>query len=185
MCMYALMVHYGTESKRPAAVEWKSPENQRELSLPALRLSVSRVELEVQVFPPGAPLCYHGNEGRQLPGDGLVGVDGRREGRSVQDYFVRAANQRKGMLASTHLVLQTPEGTKYQAAQKWRLPAVTLRWVLESARTGKRADEARYLVELPPSPDVAGLTSVPAGQGTEKMPERGRLVRCAVQMLLD
>lgn len=56
------------------------------------------------------------------------------------------------MMASTHLVLQTPEGTKYQAAQKWGLPAVTLRWVLESARTGKCADEARYRVELPPSP---------------------------------
>uniref|UniRef100_A0AAR2JN48 BRCT domain-containing protein n=1 Tax=Pygocentrus nattereri TaxID=42514 RepID=A0AAR2JN48_PYGNA len=78
-------------------------------------------------------------------------------GASVQDYFVRAANQRKGMLASTHLVLQTPEGTKYQAAQKWGLPAVTLRWVLESARTGKRPDEARYLVELPPSPEMKSL----------------------------
>lgn len=56
------------------------------------------------------------------------------------------------MLASTHLVLQTSEGTKYQAAQKWGLPAVTIRWVLESARTGKRVDEGRYLVDLPPSP---------------------------------
>ncbi len=65
---------------------------------------------------------------------------------------MRTANQRKGMLASTHLVLQTPEGTKYQAAQKWGLPAVTIRWVLESARTGKRADEGRYPVDLPPSP---------------------------------
>lgn len=65
---------------------------------------------------------------------------------------MRTANQKKGMLASTHLVLQTPEGTKYQAAQKWGLAAVTIRWVLESARTGKRADEGRYLVDLSPSP---------------------------------
>lgn len=56
------------------------------------------------------------------------------------------------MLASTHLVLQSPEGTKYQAAQKWGLPAVTLRWVLESARTGRKAEEGRYLVDLPLSP---------------------------------
>uniref|UniRef100_A0A8B9L5N3 BRCT domain-containing protein n=1 Tax=Astyanax mexicanus TaxID=7994 RepID=A0A8B9L5N3_ASTMX len=62
-------------------------------------------------------------------------------GASVQDYFVRTANQRKGMLASTHLVLQTPEGTKYVAAQKWGLPAVTMRWILESARTGKVAND--------------------------------------------
>lgn len=56
------------------------------------------------------------------------------------------------MLASTHLVLQSPEGTKYQAAEKWGLPAVTLRWVLESARTGRKAEEGRYLVDLPLSP---------------------------------
>lgn len=71
---------------------------------------------------------------------------------SVQDYFVRLANQKKGMLASTHLVLQSPEGTKYQAAKKWGLPSVTMHWILESARTGHRADEGRFLVDLPPSP---------------------------------
>ncbi|XP_067234177.1 DNA topoisomerase 2-binding protein 1 isoform X2 [Chanodichthys erythropterus] len=85
-------------------------------------------------------------------------------GASVQDYFVRTANQRKGMLASTHLVLQTPEGTKYQAAQKWDLPAVTIRWVLESARTGKRANEGRYLVDLPPSPERSEDSFVGASQ---------------------
>lgn len=71
---------------------------------------------------------------------------------SVQDYFVRLANQKKGMLASTHLVLQTPEGTKYQAAKKWGLPAVTMYWILESARSGQRAGEERFLVDQPPSP---------------------------------
>lgn len=71
---------------------------------------------------------------------------------SVQDYFVRTENQRKGMLASTHLVLRTPEGTKYQAAQKWGLPAVTMRWVLEATRRGRRPDESRFFVDLPPSP---------------------------------
>lgn len=85
-------------------------------------------------------------------------------GASVQDYFVRTANQRKGMLASTHLVLQTPDGTKYQAAQKWGLPAVTIRWVLESARTGKRADEGQYLVDLPPSPERTEDSFVGASQ---------------------
>ncbi|XP_056220906.1 DNA topoisomerase 2-binding protein 1 [Seriola aureovittata] len=74
-------------------------------------------------------------------------------GANVQDYFVRLANQKKGMLASTHLVLQSPEGTKYQAAKKWGLPAVTMHWLLESARTGQRAEEERFLVDLPPSPE--------------------------------
>ncbi|XP_047206276.1 DNA topoisomerase 2-binding protein 1 [Girardinichthys multiradiatus] len=74
-------------------------------------------------------------------------------GANVQDYFVRLANQKKGMLASTHLVLQTPDGTKYQAAKKWGLPAVTMNWILESARTGKRVAEEKYLVDLPASPE--------------------------------
>ncbi|XP_034562035.1 DNA topoisomerase 2-binding protein 1 [Notolabrus celidotus] len=74
-------------------------------------------------------------------------------GANVQDYFVRLANQKKGMLASSHLVLQSPEGTKYQAAKKWGLPAVTMHWILESARIGQRAEEGRFLVDLPPSPE--------------------------------
>eukprot|EP00066_Takifugu_rubripes_P017107 XP_011606373.1 PREDICTED: DNA topoisomerase 2-binding protein 1 isoform X1 [Takifugu rubripes] len=74
-------------------------------------------------------------------------------GAEVQDYFVRLANHKKGMLASTHLVLQSPEGTKYQAAKKWGLPAVTMRWILESARSGQRATEERFLIDLPPSPE--------------------------------
>uniref|UniRef100_A0A7N6FEK2 BRCT domain-containing protein n=1 Tax=Anabas testudineus TaxID=64144 RepID=A0A7N6FEK2_ANATE len=73
-------------------------------------------------------------------------------GATVQDYFVRLANQKKGMLASTHLVLHSPEGTKYEAAKKWGLPAVTMYWILESARTGQRAEEERFLIDQPPSP---------------------------------
>ncbi|CAG05512.1 unnamed protein product, partial [Tetraodon nigroviridis] len=38
-------------------------------------------------------------------------------GAEVQDYFVRLATHKKGMHANTHLVLQSPEGTKYQAAK--------------------------------------------------------------------
>lgn len=74
-------------------------------------------------------------------------------GANVQDCFVRLANQKKGMLASTHLVLQSPDGTKYQAAKKWGFPAVTMHWILKSAQTGQRAEEGRFLVDLPPSPE--------------------------------
>ncbi|KAG7488805.1 hypothetical protein MATL_G00037920 [Megalops atlanticus] len=89
-------------------------------------------------------------------------------GASVQDCFVRTANQRKGMLASTHLVLRTPEGSKYQAAQKWGLPAVTMHWVLESARRGRRADESNFLVDRPPSPEREDESFV---GGSQKAPE--------------
>ncbi|XP_069861535.1 DNA topoisomerase 2-binding protein 1 isoform X1 [Dipodomys merriami] len=67
-------------------------------------------------------------------------------GASVQEYFVRKPNAKKGMLASTHLVLKEPVGSKYEASKKWSLPAVTIAWLLESARTGQRAEESRFLI---------------------------------------
>ncbi|XP_053525001.1 DNA topoisomerase 2-binding protein 1 isoform X4 [Artibeus jamaicensis] len=68
-------------------------------------------------------------------------------GASVQEFFVRKANAKKGMLASTHLVLKTPSGSKYEASKKWNLPAVTIAWLLETARIGKRASESHFLIE--------------------------------------
>ncbi|XP_031962336.1 DNA topoisomerase 2-binding protein 1 isoform X2 [Corvus moneduloides] len=73
----------------------------------------------------------------------LAGVLGAR----VQEFFVRKASAKKGMFASTHLVVREPSGSKYEAAKKWNLPAVTVAWLLQSARTGKRADESKFLVE--------------------------------------
>ncbi|XP_074844363.1 DNA topoisomerase 2-binding protein 1 isoform X2 [Carettochelys insculpta] len=73
----------------------------------------------------------------------LAGLLGAR----VQEFFVRRANPRKGMFASTHLVVKEPDGSKYEAAKKWGLPAVTMAWLLRCARTGKRADESKFLVE--------------------------------------
>ncbi|EHB11472.1 DNA topoisomerase 2-binding protein 1 [Heterocephalus glaber] len=74
-----------------------------------------------------------------------------RLGASVQEYFVRKSNAKKGMLASTHLVLKEPVGSKYEAAKKWNLPAVTIAWLLETARTGKRGDESHFLIENSPT----------------------------------
>ncbi|XP_032725151.1 DNA topoisomerase 2-binding protein 1 [Lontra canadensis] len=68
-------------------------------------------------------------------------------GASVQEFFVRKSNAKKGMFASTHLVLKEPGGSKYEAAKKWNLPAVTISWLLETARMGKRADESHFLIE--------------------------------------
>ncbi|KAM9552229.1 DNA topoisomerase 2-binding protein 1-A-like isoform 3-T3 [Salvelinus alpinus] len=104
-------------------------------------------------------------------------------GASVQDYFVRMVNQRNGMLASTHLVLQSPEGTKYQAAQKWGLPAVTLRWVLESARTGQRAEEGHFLVDLPPSPEREEESFVGGPQKHSMLPPLSRIKSPEIPLL--
>ncbi|XP_055470509.1 DNA topoisomerase 2-binding protein 1-like, partial [Psammomys obesus] len=62
-------------------------------------------------------------------------------GASVQEFFVRKSNAKKGMLASTHLIVKEPLGSKYEAAKKWSLPAVNISWLLETARMGRRADE--------------------------------------------
>ncbi|XP_061130917.1 DNA topoisomerase 2-binding protein 1-A-like [Syngnathus typhle] len=85
-------------------------------------------------------------------------------GATVQDYFVRLANPKKAMLASTHLVLQNPDGTKYQAAKKWGLPAVTMHWIMASARTGQRAAEECFLIDLPPSPEREEESFIGASQ---------------------
>ncbi|NWQ78149.1 TOPB1 protein, partial [Columbina picui] len=68
-------------------------------------------------------------------------------GARVQEFFVRKANAKKGMFASTHLVVREPDGSKYEAAKKWNLPAVTVAWLLQSARTGKKANESKFFVE--------------------------------------
>ncbi|XP_059519892.1 DNA topoisomerase 2-binding protein 1 isoform X1 [Myotis daubentonii] len=68
-------------------------------------------------------------------------------GASVQEFFVRKSNAKKGMFASTHLVLKEPSGSKYEASKKWNLPAVTIAWLLETARTGRRATENHFLIE--------------------------------------
>uniref|UniRef100_A0A7N5KIE0 DNA topoisomerase 2-binding protein 1 n=1 Tax=Ailuropoda melanoleuca TaxID=9646 RepID=A0A7N5KIE0_AILME len=70
-----------------------------------------------------------------------------RLGASVQEFFVRKSNAKKGMFASTHLILKEPGGSKYEAAKKWNLPAVTISWLLETARMGKRANESHFLIE--------------------------------------
>ncbi|XP_050996005.1 DNA topoisomerase 2-binding protein 1 [Acomys russatus] len=84
-------------------------------------------------------------------------------GASVQEFFVRKSNAKKGMLASTHLVVKEPNGSKYEAAKKWSLPAVTVSWLLETARTGKRADENLFLVDSAPKQEQVLETKIPNG----------------------
>ena len=41
----------------------------------------------------------------------------------VQEYFVKKAN--RGLLPSTHLIVNAAQGSKYTAAKKWHLPAIS------------------------------------------------------------
>lgn len=44
------------------------------------------------------------------------------------------------------MVCPTPEGNKYNAAVKWKLPAVTAEWLKACAVQSKRVDETPFLV---------------------------------------
>ncbi|XP_041263834.1 DNA topoisomerase 2-binding protein 1 [Onychostruthus taczanowskii] len=93
-------------------------------------------------------------------------------GARVQEFFVRKANAKKGMFASTHLVVREPNGSKYEAAKKWNLPAVTAAWLLQSARTGKRADESKFLVENAEAEDMESfITQLSKTPATVKSPD--------------
>lgn len=67
-------------------------------------------------------------------------------GAQCQEYFVRKAVNK--LEANTHLLLRDPEGTKYMAAKKWKVPAVTKEWLLACARAGRKQPEKDYLVDL-------------------------------------
>ncbi|XP_012580437.1 PREDICTED: DNA topoisomerase 2-binding protein 1 isoform X2 [Condylura cristata] len=86
-----------------------------------------------------------------------------RLGASVQEFFVRKSNAKKGMLASTHLVLKEPGGSKYEASKKWNLPAVTIAWLLETARMGKKADESHFLIKNSPKEEQSLETEITNG----------------------
>ncbi|XP_053455562.1 DNA topoisomerase 2-binding protein 1 isoform X1 [Nycticebus coucang] len=84
-------------------------------------------------------------------------------GASVQEFFVRKVNAKKGMFASTHLVLKEPCGSKYEASKKWNLPAVTIAWLLETAKMGKKADESQFLIENSPKKEQSLETEIANG----------------------
>ncbi|XP_055995895.1 DNA topoisomerase 2-binding protein 1-like [Ostrea edulis] len=66
-------------------------------------------------------------------------------GAECQEYFVRKAS--KDLKASTHLVVKEAEGSKYQAAKKWNIPAISRRWIFKCAKSGKREAENNFLIE--------------------------------------
>ncbi|XP_052804049.1 DNA topoisomerase 2-binding protein 1-A-like isoform X2 [Mya arenaria] len=66
-------------------------------------------------------------------------------GAKCQMYFVRAA--KNTLLPSTHLIVSAPEGSKYEAAKKWGLPALSKMWLLACAKSGKKVEEEKYLIE--------------------------------------
>lgn len=60
--------------------------------------------------------------------------------------FARKANTEKNTHSSTHLVCPSPEGNKYNAAVRWKLPAVTANWLKTCADQLTLVDETPFLV---------------------------------------
>ncbi|XP_018339764.1 PREDICTED: DNA topoisomerase 2-binding protein 1-A isoform X3 [Trachymyrmex septentrionalis] len=67
-------------------------------------------------------------------------------GAICQDMFARKANAEKNTHGSTHLVCPSPEGNKYNAAVRWKLPAVTADWLKTCADELTLVDETPFLV---------------------------------------
>ncbi|XP_069689282.1 DNA topoisomerase 2-binding protein 1-A isoform X2 [Periplaneta americana] len=67
-------------------------------------------------------------------------------GAITQEMFARKDNEKKNVLASTHLICSEPGSQKYNAALKWKLPAVTHEWILMCAKEGRRVKEEPYLI---------------------------------------
>ncbi|RWS17380.1 DNA topoisomerase 2-binding protein 1-like protein [Dinothrombium tinctorium] len=67
-------------------------------------------------------------------------------GATCQDYFSRAMSVSKKVLANTHLVVEQPEGIKYESALKWNIHCVSKEWIYKCRDTQTRANEEEFLI---------------------------------------
>lgn len=72
----------------------------------------------------GTSVCFSGYQGTERD---VICHIAEIIGAVCQDYFVRKAQPRKKLQANTHLVVNGAEGSKYEAALKWNIPAVDKR----------------------------------------------------------
>ncbi|OQR68219.1 DNA topoisomerase 2-binding protein 1-B-like [Tropilaelaps mercedesae] len=69
-------------------------------------------------------------------------------GASLQAVMVKNSKPDKKLWGTTHLVCATARSNgKFDAAKKWKIPAVTMDWVLACAREGRRIGVKEYLVD--------------------------------------
>ena len=96
-------------------------------------------------------------------------------GGHFQEYFSRAT--RSNVLSNTHLILEEPLGSKYEASINWNIPALKAEWLYECARRAARVPEAPYLLRAEKSPEVemeqTGMDMDKSGEGNDKQGELG------------
>ncbi|GFS20647.1 DNA topoisomerase 2-binding protein 1 [Elysia marginata] len=83
-------------------------------------------------------------------------------GAKCQDHFARRSG--KNVEGSTHLIVNYPTGTKYNAAKKWGIPAVGKEWVFACITSHKRVSEDDYNIDLLDERRLAKLQEKDAAQ---------------------
>ena len=91
----------------------------------------------------GVVTCLSGYSGRERDflNQLVVGLGG-----VAQEIFAKRDNPEKGARGNTHLVCPEPEGNKYEAAVKWKLPIVTREWLRACWRDLAWVSEGSFLV---------------------------------------
>jgi hypothetical protein len=52
----------------------------------------------------------------------------------------------KDIYPNTHLICKTADGPKYTASKTWKIPAVSIEWLIDSCVSGVKADENKYSI---------------------------------------
>lgn len=93
-------------------------------------------------------------------------------GGHFQEYFSRTAQT--NVLANTHLILEKPHGSKYQAAINWNIPALRVDWLYECARRSRKVPETPYILTAEKSPGMArGQSKLSMGQTGKEQAQLG------------
>ena len=71
-------------------------------------------------------------------------------GAVTQEFFVRKNSVKAGveLKANTHLILMKPEGSKYDASLKWKIPCVSKEWLIECLNARKRLPDENFSLDF-------------------------------------
>ncbi|CDW59229.1 BRCT and PTCB-BRCT domain containing protein [Trichuris trichiura] len=81
-------------------------------------------------------------------------------GAKVQDVLSRFSKD--NILATTHLILHSPQGDKYRSAVRWNVPCLNTSWLVDCIRCRKRVDHAAYAFSSEGGQDVPTQAGVNA-----------------------
>lgn len=63
---------------------------------------------------------------------------------SYQDALSRKSKPQNNIRITTHLICPTPEGSKYEASVKWKIPVVSKEWLLHCLKRQRRLPEGLF-----------------------------------------